>query len=308
MHRAAGQRGIRRSEYDALVADLARAEDRLRAALEDAAEDMRGWSDIAEKAAFAASIEPLSWHVAMVKSSLATVFPVDDQQFKQQEFDEFTARLKANADVFRLEVWDGGQFVREVPWEAGPCDPQAISTQIRATGVVGELRLIKGERGSPRERCLSVYPLSGRQVHQVASHPPDEATGARSVAGPSCEATGEGMLSYQPQSPRNNELGAVVEIGDVDDYFDGQRRRFCLRTRKAIRRGAALIAEPSSGRVIRAVSSPFPFGTVRAASSQQVCAPIFEEFLVTLSRDGWERLPAKGSWWYSVRLIRTSTR
>jgi hypothetical protein len=151
-----------------LADDLARAEDRRVKALEDGAEDMRGWSDIAEKAAFAEAMASLQQRVVKLKSSLEAVFPEDDPELlaeyqrakQQQEIDEIVARALANADVYRLEVWEDGQVTRQIPIEEGPCDPEAIARQFRDEGVVGALRVIRGERGSPQERCVAEYPLS----------------------------------------------------------------------------------------------------------------------------------------------------
>jgi hypothetical protein len=128
---------------------------------------MRGWSDIAEKAAFAESMASLQRRVVVLKSSLEAVFPEDDAELfeayrrakQQQEIDEIVARALANADVYRLEVWEDGQFVRQVLFEAGPCDPEAVAKQLKDEGVVGALRVIRGERGSPEERCVSEHPL-----------------------------------------------------------------------------------------------------------------------------------------------------
>src|SRR4051812_22472384 len=91
MQRRPDRRPISRTEYDALEAVLARAQDQLHKALEDASHEMRGWSDIAAKAQYAASIEMLEYQVARAKSNLDVVFPDDDVEqmrvYRQREND-----------------------------------------------------------------------------------------------------------------------------------------------------------------------------------------------------------------------------
>lgn len=167
MHDLILKRPISRTEYDALTDDLARAENRLQKALEDGAEEMRGWSDIAAKAAFAEAMASLQLRVVKVKASLDTVFPDDDAELvahyqrakHQKEIDAIVARAVANADVYRLEVWDNGRLTRQIATEDGPTDPTAIAQHLRGDGVRGTLRVIRGERGSSDERCVAEFPL-----------------------------------------------------------------------------------------------------------------------------------------------------
>jgi transcription elongation GreA/GreB family factor len=94
---------VSRTEYDALEAALAKAQDRVRKALEDASHEMRGWSDIAAKAQFAASIEMLESQVARAKSNINAVFPDDDdeqmREYRRREQDRLTAKANADAGV-----------------------------------------------------------------------------------------------------------------------------------------------------------------------------------------------------------------
>ena len=64
--------------FAALEEQLADAQDRLRAALDDADDIMRGWSDHAEKASYAASIDQLRSRVEYLSHRLQTVYPSDD--------------------------------------------------------------------------------------------------------------------------------------------------------------------------------------------------------------------------------------
>jgi len=66
------------SEYTSLEAQLADARDRLHSALEDADDIMRGWSDHAEKASYAASIGQIRSRVEYLTHRLDSVFPSDD--------------------------------------------------------------------------------------------------------------------------------------------------------------------------------------------------------------------------------------
>jgi hypothetical protein len=94
---------VSRTEYDDLKAVLARAQDQLHKALEDASHEMRGWSDIAAKAQYAASIEALDYQVAQASSRLAAVFPDDDREqmrvYQHQENDRLIAQAKALTEV-----------------------------------------------------------------------------------------------------------------------------------------------------------------------------------------------------------------
>jgi len=94
---------VSRTDYDAIEAALANAQDQLNKALESATDEMRGWSDIAAKAQYAASIEALRNQVARTMSKLAVVFPDDDvdqmRAYRRRENDRLTARVKSRAEV-----------------------------------------------------------------------------------------------------------------------------------------------------------------------------------------------------------------
>jgi transcription elongation factor GreA len=64
--------------YAALEEQLADAQDRLSAALDDADDIMRGWSDHAEKASYAASIDQLRSRAEYLTHRLQSVYPSDD--------------------------------------------------------------------------------------------------------------------------------------------------------------------------------------------------------------------------------------
>src|SRR5215211_5509712 len=103
MQGTADQYPVSRTEYDDLKAVLARAQDQLHKALEDAANEMRGWSDIAAKAQYAASIEELNYQVARARSMVDAVFPDDDDKqmrvYRQRENDRLIAKANAHAEV-----------------------------------------------------------------------------------------------------------------------------------------------------------------------------------------------------------------
>jgi transcription elongation factor GreA len=94
---------VTRTEYDELGVAFADAQERLRKALEDAADEMRGWSDIAAKAQFAASIEALDYQVARARSNLDVVFPDDDVEqmraYRQRENDRLISKAGAQTGV-----------------------------------------------------------------------------------------------------------------------------------------------------------------------------------------------------------------
>src|SRR5262245_56728334 len=94
---------VSRTEYDALEAALTKAQEQVRKALEDASHEMRGWSDIAAKAQFAASIEMLEYQVARAKANLDVVFPDDDEEqmraYQNREHERLTSKTKAKKGV-----------------------------------------------------------------------------------------------------------------------------------------------------------------------------------------------------------------
>jgi hypothetical protein len=159
MRSETGKRVIPRGEYEALDADLAHAKALLKAALDDASDKMRGWSDLAEKASITTSIQPLVRRVADLERQLGAVTP-DENAETQRPIDEILADAWANADIFRLEIWDDDRFVEAIPHPDGPADLKAIAEKLRAAGRMGELRLMKGERGSPDERIVAIYLLT----------------------------------------------------------------------------------------------------------------------------------------------------
>ncbi len=94
---------VSRTEYDAMEAALASAQDRLHRALEDASHEMRGWSDIAAKAQYAASIEALENQAARARSKLDVVFPDDDveqmREYHGRANDKLVTRGETDAGV-----------------------------------------------------------------------------------------------------------------------------------------------------------------------------------------------------------------
>lgn len=159
MRSETGKRAIPRSDYEALDADLAHAKALLKAALDDASDKMRGWSDLAEKASITTSIQPLVRRVADLERQFDAVTP-DENARIVRPIDEILADAWAGADVFRLEIWDDDRFVEEIPHPDGPADLRAIAQELRAASRAGELRLMKGEPGSPAERPVAIYLLS----------------------------------------------------------------------------------------------------------------------------------------------------
>lgn len=161
-----GKHPIPRTRYDALVADLAALEAQYRAALEDGDQVMRGWSDVAAKASFASSIQPLAKQIAERRAYLTTVYADDGTatpRISELSVDEIVAEARRNADVFRHELWEHDTRVAELPLPEGPIDPEEVAARLRAEGTAGELRVFKGAPGSPGERCVAVYLLARRQ-------------------------------------------------------------------------------------------------------------------------------------------------
>lgn len=154
------RRAIPRDEYEAIDADLAHAKALLKAALEDASDKMRGWSDLAEKASISTSIQPLVRRVADLERRLSAVAPAE-RNASERPLDEILADAWANADVFRLEIWDQDRFIEEMPHPDGPADIRAIAANLRAAGRAGELRLIQGDPGSADERIVAIHLLVG---------------------------------------------------------------------------------------------------------------------------------------------------
>jgi transcription elongation factor GreA len=89
-----------------MEAALVKAQEQLRKGLEDAVDEMRGWSDIAAKAQYAASIEALEYQVARVKSKLDVVFPDDDVDqmcaYRHREKERLIAKVKDHAEVVEV--------------------------------------------------------------------------------------------------------------------------------------------------------------------------------------------------------------
>jgi transcription elongation GreA/GreB family factor len=79
---------------------------------------MRGWSDIAAKAQYAASIEELNYQVARAGSMLDAVFPDDDVEqmrvYRRQENDRLTAKAHAHAEIVGI----GSRVVIELDGDA----------------------------------------------------------------------------------------------------------------------------------------------------------------------------------------------
>lgn len=159
MHGMREKRAIPLDEYEALEADLSHAKALLKAALDDASDKMRGWSDLAEKASITTSIQPLVRRVADLERQLDAVTPDENAEI-ERPIDDILADAWANAGVFRLEIWDDDQFVEAIPHPDGPADIKAIAEHLRAAGRAGELRLMKGEPGSPDERPMAIYLLA----------------------------------------------------------------------------------------------------------------------------------------------------
>jgi hypothetical protein len=153
------RRTIPRGEYEAIEADLTHAKALLKAALEDASDKMRGWSDLAEKASISTSIQPLVRRVADLERQLGAVTP-DENATVERPIDEIIADAWANADVFRLEIWDRDHFVEAIPHPDGPADLAAIAEALRSAGRMGELRLLKGEPHAAEERIVAIYLLA----------------------------------------------------------------------------------------------------------------------------------------------------
>jgi transcription elongation GreA/GreB family factor len=148
---------ISRTEYDALEAALAKAQDRLHKALEDASHEMRGWSDIAAKAQYAASVEALDYQVARAKSRLNVVFPDDDAEqmraYRQRENDRITSKVKDHAKVVGI----GSRVVIELD---GDEESYRIVSAIEARPSAGLLsnespigRALIGKRAGQRVRA-----------------------------------------------------------------------------------------------------------------------------------------------------------